>query len=149
MTQVVHAEATTAADPETAFAVLADTAGWLTWTKATEAGLLEPAPDPTPEGVGAIRRFQVGRTTSVERVVAYEPGSRFAYELISGLPLVDYHSEVTFTVRPDGGADIAWHSTFEPRHKGTGWIYRMALQRFIGDLVVRLARRAEVAERDA
>ncbi len=143
MTQVVHAAATTSATAEAAFAVLADTAGWLDWTKATEAGLAEPATGPDPEGVGAIRRFQVGRTTSVERVVAYEPGRRFGYELVSGLPLVDYRSDVTFTPRPDGGTDITWHSTFEPRHRGTGWIYRLALQRFIGDLVVRLARRAE------
>jgi hypothetical protein len=96
--------------------------------------------------VGAIRRFQVGRTTSIERVVAYEPGRRFGYELISGLPLVNYRSDVTFTSRPDGGTDLVWHSTFEPRHRGTGWIYRMALQRFIADLVVRLARQAEGAQ---
>jgi hypothetical protein len=50
---------------------------------------------------------------------------------------------VTFSGRPDGGTDIAWGSTFRPHRPGTGWIYRFALQRFIGDLVVRLAREAE------
>lgn len=37
------------------------------------------------DGVGAVRRVQVGRNAMLERVVEWEPGRRLAYE-IDGLP---------------------------------------------------------------
>jgi len=58
--------------------------------------------------------------------------------LLSGLPLRDYRADVDLTPT-DGGTDIRWHSTFHPKVPGTGWIYRRALTRFIGDMVRGLA----------
>mgnify|MGYP001820356679 FL=1 len=39
------------------------------------------------DGVGAVRRVQVGRNALLERIVVWEPGERLAYE-IEGLPPV-------------------------------------------------------------
>jgi hypothetical protein len=141
MNQVVHAEAHSTASPDQVFRVLADTVRWPEWTPFTSASLEEPATGSDPNGLGSLRRFQKGRTTSRERVVAYEPGRRLAYELVTGLPLRDYHAEVT--LRPaDGGTAITWQSTFRPKVPGTGWIYRMALQKFISQLTPALAAHA-------
>jgi hypothetical protein len=92
--------------------------------------------------VGAIRRFTKGRTTSRERVVAFEPGVRLGYELLSGLPLRDYRSEVTLTQTPTG-TQIDWRSTFTAKVSGTGRLYRAVLLRFIADTARRLAAAAE------
>ena len=142
MNQVVHSERDIDAPPATVFALLADTAGWSTWGKHDEAELLEPAPGDEPEGVGAIRRFTAGRTTSVERVVAFEPGKRLAYELVSGIPIRDYHAEVTLTERAGGGTHLVWHSEFRGRF-GNGPMVRRVLQRFIDETVGLLATAAE------
>ena len=141
MNHVVHVVGTSTASAAQVFRVLADSERWPEWTPFTRAELEERAPGPDPNGTGALRRFQKGRTTSRERVVGYEPGRRLAYELVTGLPLRGYHSEVMLTP-VDTGTEITWHSTFRPKVPGTGWIYRMALQKFIGDLVPRLAGRA-------
>lgn len=70
--------------------------------------------------------------------MAFEPGRRHSCTLLSGLPVRDYVADVILT--PDGGGtEIAWHSTFEPKVPGTGWLYRAVLERFITDVAGRLA----------
>ncbi len=146
MNHVVQTEIDIDAPPATVFAVLADTAGWASWGAHDESELLEPAPGDEPEGVGAVRRFRAGRTTSVERVVAFEPNRRLAYDLVSGIPIRDYHAEVTLTERPDGGTHLAWHSTFRGR-LGNGPLVRRVLQRFIDETAGLLASAAEARAR--
>ena len=84
-----------------------------------------------------------GRQTTVEEVVAFEPPAdghaRFAYELRSGLPLRDYHSEVTLET-VGGGTRIRWVSTFDGAYPVVGAVVRLALARFIPDTARRLAR---------
>ena len=89
-------------------------------------------------------------TVSIERVSGYEPGRRLAYDLVWGLPVRDYHAEVTLQPTA-GGTEIAWHSTFRAKIPGTGWLWRLGLRRFIADVADRLARHAagSVAERTA
>lgn len=143
MARVVHVEARSAAGPDAVFALLADTRSWLEWSPMVAAEVVETVPGIHPEGVGALRRFKAPRrrTWSVERVVRYEPGRAHSYELVSGLAIRDYLAEVI--LRPDGdGTAITWHSTFEAKVPGTGWLYRSMLQTFITDTVDRLARAA-------
>ena len=72
----------------------------------------------------------------------FDPPHRLGYDLVSGLPLRDYHADVTLT--PDGdGTHIRWHSTFSAKVPGTGTLTRLALQRFVADTAERLARAAE------
>lgn len=73
-----------AAPPADVWAVLSDFGAISSWaTNVDHSCLLS---DQT-EGVGAARRIQTGRTTLVERVVAWEPPSTLSYAL-EGLPPV-------------------------------------------------------------
>ncbi|MBV9932765.1 MAG: SRPBCC family protein [Actinobacteria bacterium] len=136
----IDERAWSAAEPATVYALLADGTTWPTWSGIDSFELREPG-DSTPEGLGALRAFRTGRTTSIERVVATEPGTRFSYTLVKGLPLADYRADVDLEPA-EGGTAIRWHSTFRPGRPGTGWIYRLALGRFIRATVRGLAAHA-------
>ena len=136
----IDERAWSAADPHTVYALLADGTTWPTWSGIGSFVLREPG-DGVPEGLGALRAFQTGRTTSVERVVAADPGRRFSYTLVDGMPLRDYRADVELTPT-DGGTSIRWHSTFFPGRPGTGRLYRLVLGRFIRATVRGLAAHA-------
>jgi uncharacterized protein YndB with AHSA1/START domain len=138
----VHVAVRSAASPERVWAVLADARRWSEWAPF-RTSVLEREGAPDADGVGALRRFGTGPVMSREEVVAFEPPHRLAYELRSGLPLRDYHAEVTLTPWPEGGTEIAWRSRFTPRIPGTGPLFRGLLQRILTDVATRLARRAE------
>lgn len=141
MNQVVHVETTSAADPTAVFALLGEVETWTAWASAFDEAGLEREGGPQRQGVGAIRRFRVGRVRSREEVVAFEPGGHFAYTLLSGLPVRGYRADVTLTP-VDGGTHIVWHSTFRARIPGTGGLIRRKLTAFITVLAGELAAAA-------
>lgn len=143
----IHVEGWSPAPPDAVFAVVADAVRWPEWGPMDEATLEEEG-TPAPDGIGALRRFRTGRTTSRERVVAYEPGHRFSYELVSGLPLRDYRADVDLAPT-DGGTTITWHSTFRPKVPGTGWLYRAVLRVFIRRLLDALVAHTATRRTDA
>ena len=147
--QVIHEVATTTADPDAVYELLADGSTWPGWSPLGSFELLEPG-DGVPEGLGAVRRFTTGRRQSTERVVERRPGQQFSYVLLSGLPLRDYRADVSLTPET-GGTTITWHSTFRSKVPGTGGLYRRALAKFIGQCVEGLARASArtVSERGA
>ncbi|MBE1489900.1 SRPBCC family protein [Plantactinospora soyae] len=138
--QQIDVRVRSAASPAAVHALLRDGAGWPTWSPIDSFELERPGPD-EPEGVGAIRIFRTGRTTSRERVVERVPDRRFSYELLSGLPIRDYRADVDLTP-DDGGTLIRWRSSFSATVPGTGWIYRRALGRFIRQTAEGLASHA-------
>lgn len=119
--------------PDQIFARLADAMSWPQWSPIGRADVERGGP-----GLGEIRRFTTGRVVSREEVVVFDPPRRFAYRLLSGLPLRDYLAEVTITPAGDGSR-ILWTSTFRGRWPGSGPLYRMVLDRFIGKVVDGLA----------
>jgi hypothetical protein len=135
--QVIDRTATTAADPPTVWALLADGSTWPQWSPLGSFELIEPG-DGSPEGLGAVRLFSTGRIKSRERVVERTPGEVFSYVLEAGLPLRGYRAVVTLTPT-DTGTAIRWRSTFHSKVPGTGWIYRRYLDTFVGRTVVGLA----------
>lgn len=146
--QTIEVTASTAADPVSVYALLADGSTWPTWSPIGAFELVSPgdgAPgNGAPEGPGAVRLFTTGRHRSLERVVQCRPGEVFGYVLESGLPLRDYEAVVTLT--PDGGGtSIRWRSTFRPKVPGTGWIYRRELGKFITKTVDGLAAASDRA----
>jgi len=141
--QVIDVTVTTGADPASVYALLADGSTWPGWSPLGSFELIAPG-DGTPEGLGAVRLFTTGRHKSRERVVTCQHGKVFAYELEAGLPLRDYKAVVTLTSTPQGTA-INWHSTFQPKVPGTGWLYRRELGKFIGRTVEGLAEAADRA----
>ncbi len=145
MVQRIETSARSTADPQTVYDLLVDGATWPTWSPLQSFTLEKPSPEPPPgashgrgEGLGAVRVFRTGRTASREEVVAAEPGRRFSYALLSGLPLRGYRADVDLT--PDGeGTLVHWRSSFTAKVPGTGWIYRWALAKFIQRCVDGLA----------
>jgi hypothetical protein len=138
---VIDAQARSRAPRETVWALVADVNTWSEWG-AWQATELEQEGSPVPEGVGAIRRLVRKPVTTREQVTAFEPPGRFAYEMLSGLPLGDYKAEVTLTDIADG-TEIRWRSEFDARIPGTGSLLRRQLGGFIADTAKRLARAAE------
>ena len=138
--QVIERSATTSASPGAVYALLADGSTWPVWSPIDSFELIEPG-DGSPEGLGAVRLFTTGRHKSRERVVVCEPAAAFSYELEKGLPLRDYRAVITLTPVRDG-TRIEWRSTFRAKVPGTGWIYRRALDAFIGQTVDGLAHTA-------
>jgi hypothetical protein len=148
--QVIHVETTSTAPPGAVFDLLADHAGWASWSSFAESEVEAPAPGGEPGGVGAVRRLRAPgrRTWTRERVVGFERPHRFAYSLLAGLPLDDYVAEVTLEPRGEGTA-ITWRSTFRARRRGTGWFYRSFLRRFIARTADKLAEAAPTPPRAA
>jgi uncharacterized protein YndB with AHSA1/START domain len=89
-----------AAPPEVVFDVLTDHRGYAKITPLRRAEL-EREGEPAPNGVGAIRVLTAVGPPLREEVLAYEPGTRFSYKLLSGLPLRDHVGTVELT--PAGG----------------------------------------------
>ena len=138
----IDEQAWSAADPDTVYALLADGSTWPVWSPIGSFELRQEG-DGAPEGLNAIRVFRTGRTTSVERLVELRPGRRLSYTLLEGLPLRGYRADVDLESH-DGGTNIRWHSTFEPKRQGTGWLYRVILGKFIRRCVKGLADYAAI-----
>jgi uncharacterized protein YndB with AHSA1/START domain len=130
------------APPERVWSVLDDAGRWHEWGPWSKSGL-EREGTPAPGGVGAVRTLKLPGTTLHEEITAYEPPSRMAYELRSGLPVRDYRAEVTLTAAPGGGTEIGWRAEFDGKLPGAGGAMRLMLGRAIPDIAERVAREAE------
>jgi hypothetical protein len=103
---------------------------------------------PTPDGLGALRRFRRGRRVHTEEVVAFDEPRRLAYEVREGLPVRDYHAELT--LEPvGGGTRIRWSSDFDGTNAVGGWATYQVLKRFFPATVRGLARAAEADARSS
>jgi hypothetical protein len=131
----VHARSN--APPERVWKLLGNTRSWVDWAPVDEI-TVEDGHD-----VGEVRRVRSGRITTVERVTALEPPRRYAYEMLSGLPIRGYVAEVLLSPTTDDGTDIHWHSTFQTRIPFTGWVIRPLIHRTIRKGAAALAREAE------
>lgn len=141
---VVEATVRSAAPRDVVWAVVADARSWSDWGdwQTTE---LEREGHPPPDGVGAIRRIVRGPLTVREQVELWEPPSRFGYTLLSGLPVLDYHSVVTLTEAGAGGdcTNLHWESRFDARYPGTAAPLRALVRRVLEDVAGKIAREAQ------
>jgi uncharacterized protein YndB with AHSA1/START domain len=80
---------TVAAPPETVWEVVADLRGMSEYTRFRKVEI-EREGDPPPNGVGAIRVMHLIGPPVREEIIAFEPPRRFAYRLLSGLPVRDH-----------------------------------------------------------
>jgi hypothetical protein len=125
--------------------LLVDGASWPRWSKFDSFELERPGEGGGDGSLGAIRVFRMGRRiTSREELVELVPGRRYSYAYLSGLPILDYRADVDLTPSA-AGTTIHWHSTFRPRYVGTGWLYRLVLQRFIRDTASRVGAAANAS----
>ncbi|NLA35260.1 MAG: SRPBCC family protein [Actinobacteria bacterium] len=110
--RVVSNEATVDAPQAVVWELIADGEGWKRWAGFT-AATLEREGSPERDGVGAVRKFGVGKILSREEVTEFEAPHRLSYRLLSGLPITDYHSTVTITEIDDRRCRVGWASSFE------------------------------------
>jgi len=122
--------------------LLAQARRWTEWSTVRHADL-EREGEPTPDGVGAIRRFRTGPVTSREEVVEFVPPRRLVYTMLSGLPVRGYRATVELH-SDDGGTRISWASTFTAAPRGTAWFWRGFLHITVRSFARRLARRARI-----
>jgi uncharacterized protein YndB with AHSA1/START domain len=138
----VEAEGVTRAPSERVWRLLEDASTYAQWGPWDATGY-ERAGDDSPHGVGAIRFFRYGRTTTVERVLEVEPGRRLVYTIERGIPVHDYRAEVTLTPTA-GGTHIRWAATW--KRTLLGRIVRHKLRSIYPDVVARLVAAADAAE---
>ena len=84
------------APPSTVWATLADFDALALWADDIDHSSLTTD---QREGVGTTRRVQMGQITLIERVIAWEPDHRLAYEIEGLLPIVQRATN-TWTLTP-------------------------------------------------
>ncbi len=89
------------APPETIFEVLVDHRSYSSITPLRRS-VIEREGEPSPNGVGAIRRLSAIGPPLREEVLTYEEPSRFSYKLLSGLPVRDHVGTVELTPHEGG-----------------------------------------------
>ena len=139
--QMVDVHAATTASPEAVWRLLADVRTWTEWARFDQA-TYEREGTPPPHGVGAIRRFRVGRLRSKETVLVFDPPRQLSYDYAGSLPIKEYRADVMLSEQP-GGTRIAWHSEFTGKLPLSGPLLRAALTKVLQDLASRLATAAE------
>ena len=106
---------------------------WGPWTKTTLDGEIRTM-------VSDRKRLTGKPYVMTERVTALVPEERFEYDLLSGLPLKNYHGTVTLTDAEGGGTDIHWQSSFNPPWPIFGGLWRGGMLKVITDVTERLAK---------
>jgi uncharacterized protein YndB with AHSA1/START domain len=136
---------TTSAPAATLFRLETDGAHWSEWAKPLIVqSSWERHGDPSPAGVGAVRKVGMWPMLMREKTIAFEQDRRHVYRLIGPkLPARDYRAEMLLTPNPQGGTDIRWTGSFTEGLRGTSQIMRIFLRGVVGFLVNRLVKAAE------
>jgi uncharacterized protein YndB with AHSA1/START domain len=128
---------------ETVFAKITDHRGYAAITPLRKSEI-EREGTPAPNGVGAIRKLSAIGPPMREEVTAYEAPKRFAYTMLSGLPVRNHVGEVR--LEPTGaGTRLTYRVTSHPTIKGAGPVLAAVLKQAIGRLVNGVAKAAEAA----
>lgn len=129
------------APPEIVFEVLTDHRRYPEITPLRNAEL-EREGDPAPNGLGAVRALSVAGPPMREEVIAYEPPSRFAYKLLSGLPFRDHVGTVELTPL-DKGTQVIYAVHTTPTVPLGGFAAMAVLKQAIKQLLGGVAKESE------
>jgi uncharacterized protein YndB with AHSA1/START domain len=130
-----------AAPPEIVFDVLTDHRRYAEITPLRKAEL-EREGEPEPNGVGAIRVLTVAGPPMREEVLAYDRPRRFAYKMLSGLPVRDHVG--TVELQPsDGGTEVTYAVKTTPTVPLAGPVFLAVLKKAIRDLLGGVAKESE------
>ncbi|MBK5117308.1 MAG: SRPBCC family protein [Thermoleophilia bacterium] len=92
---------TVAAPVETVWEVVADQRGMSEFTRFRKVEL-EREGDPPPNGVGTIRVLHLVGPPAREEIITFDPPHRFAYKLLSGLPVKDHVGTIELSSAGEG-----------------------------------------------
>jgi hypothetical protein len=137
----VEGHATSRAAPAAVFSLLKNIDTWPRWSMFKSAELVVRGQD-EPYGVGSIRVFSTSVTRAREQVVELIPDRQLSYVLLAGLPFRNYRADVCLTSPGGSGTRIDWTASFQCRY-GTGWFWRLFMNRILSDLAEQLAVAAE------
>jgi len=128
------------AAPDRVFELLSDAPGWSTWFKPIRQVEWEAGAEPP------VRVVKLAPGVAIREVVLEETApSHHAYSIRSVFPIKNHRADVWLTGRPDGGTDIRWVSTCDPKLPGTGVPLKLGLSKAVGDLCGALVKAAESA----
>lgn len=130
-----------AAPAETVFEVLTDHRRYSELTPLRKSEL-EREGNPTPNGVGAIRKLTAVGPALREEVIAYEVPSRFSYTLLSGLPVRDHVGTVELTPK-GGGTKMVYAVRTHPTVPIVGAVVVAAVKQGVKGLVDGVAAESE------
>ena len=130
-----------AAPPEVVFDVLTDHRRYPEITSLRKAEL-EREGEPAPNGVGAIRVLTVAGPPMREEVIAYEPPFRFAYKILSGLPVRDHVGTVELQPN-DSGTEVVYAIKTTPTIPFAGAAVVLTLKQAIKSLLGGVAKESE------
>jgi hypothetical protein len=132
----VHAQIETEQSIATIWERVSNPMTWTDWGPYDETERLRDGTN-HPDGVGSVRRLKKGNTEVTEEITGFDPPRYVRYILLSGLPLRDYVGEISLTTTGTG-THIRWKSSFRGPF-GIGWLYALALKRFLKQLLRDLA----------
>jgi uncharacterized protein YndB with AHSA1/START domain len=130
-----------AASPEIVFEVLTDHRGYARITTLRKS-VLEREGEPAPNGVGAIRKLSVVGPPLREEVLAFEPGKRFSYTLLSGLPVRDHVGTVELTAE-GGGTKVVYAVRTTPTVPLAGAVVVAVIKIGVGQLLAGVVKESE------
>lgn len=137
-------ERSSKASAEKLFALVSDGSRWPEWTgKLVGSGSMVVKGDPTPAGIGAVRKLGVGPVGVREKTTAYEQDRLHGYTLLTPGPIKNYHAQVRLTPREDGGTDLNWTGSFDEAIPGTRKVVQRIMSKLIGTFATKLVRAAE------
>jgi uncharacterized protein YndB with AHSA1/START domain len=128
---------------ETVFAKLTDHRAYASMTPLRKSEL-EREGTPAPNGVGAVRKLSLLGPPMREEVTAYEAPKRFAYTMLSGLPVRNHVGDVRLE-QTGAGTKLTYRVTSHPTIRGAGPVLAAVLKQAIGQLVTGVAKSAEAA----
>jgi hypothetical protein len=93
---------------------------------------------------GGIRSAGIWPFLIREQITRHEPGKNISYRYVGRLvPVRDYHASIALSENPgNGGTDLHWTSSFEPRFRGSGRLVALAVRLPVLFMVWRLTKAA-------
>jgi hypothetical protein len=134
--------ASIAAPIDVVFDVLADHRGQADMT-ALRSSSLEREGDPPPNGVGAIRRLTLVGPPIREQVTVFEPPQRFAYKMLSGVPVRSHIGTVELATQ-DADTVLTWQVDSIPKLPVPDAIWSALVRPAINMLLKGVKKKAEI-----
>jgi hypothetical protein len=131
-----------AAPIDIVFDVLSDHQGQADRT-LLRASILEREGDPPPNGVGAIRRLSLVGSPIREEVTVFEPPHRFAYKMLSGVP-VKSHIGTVDLAQKGAGTLLTWQIDSVPKFPVPAAVWSALVRPAIQVLLSGVKKKAEI-----
>ena len=119
------------APKERVFEIMTDHPRYVKWTRAKKVYLKKEG-SPTPNGLGAIRVFDLGLMKSPEEVIGWEENRSMTYRLLNQWPLKNYTATMSLSETDDSKTELLWESNWTKRIGATAFakVLRKALNDF-------------------